>query len=112
MQKEKGAASSAAGIIGGLQAINVLIVVECAEIFMRQKSYFTKTVILAVAIFFQITTYIRYVHKGKNSFLIVEQRWLTLKENQRYRVRIFSFLYIFFSVLFFFGLAIYLGSKK
>ena len=110
--KEKGAASSAAGIIGGLQAMNVLTVFLPITYFLSRKEYFNKLTVLSVFLFFQITTYIRYIYRKQNNYQETVEKWLKMTETEKIRVRFLSFIYITLSISFFFGLAIYLGGKS
>lgn len=111
-KKEKGAASSSAGIIGGLQASNILTLLMLFSGFIHNISYLKKVFFIIVFIFFQIVTYIRYVFKENNSISNIEKRWLKIEESKKLKIRNFGLLYVVLSVVFFFGLAIYLGSKR
>jgi len=110
-QKEKGAASSSAGIIGGLQAINILSILMVFSIFLIQKSYLNKIISLVIIIFFQITTYIRYIYKETNSIAVIEERWMKMNNPKKKQARLLGTLYIILSVIIFFGLAIFLGTR-
>jgi hypothetical protein len=109
--KEKGAASSSAGIVGGLQAANVLVLVFLFYYYI-QKSNISTWLVLTIAIFFQITTYIRYIHKENNSIKKLEERWSALNENQKRKINLLNITYIASSIILFFGVAIFLGGKK
>jgi uncharacterized membrane protein len=110
--KEKGAASSSAGILGGLQASNVLTFLMLFSGFMHTIAYLNKVFFIIVFIYFQIATYIRYILKEKNSISNIEERWLRLDESKRLKIKNFGILYVVLSVVVFFGLTIYLGSKR
>jgi len=107
--KEKGAASSSAGVIGGLQAANTLTVYLLFLLFSRQV-HLNKVFFIVVIVIFQITTYIRYIYKDNNSIVKIESYWQKMNEQQKTRMRIWGILYITLSVIILFGLAILLGS--
>ena len=110
--KEKGAASSSAGIIGGLQAINVLTTLMLGAFIVFPKEYFNSIIVIVVFVFFQVTTYIRYIYKEKNSAKKLEERWLKMNEAQKKRIRVLGLVYIFSSIFIFVGLAIYVGVRR
>src|SRR5688572_7642336 len=110
--KESGAASSAAGIVGGLQAINILTAYMTVLYFISPQSFYNYGIIILVFLFFQVTTYRRYIYRENNSIQKVEERWLKIDEVRRNRLRIMVILYIFFSIFIFAGLAIYVGSTR
>ena len=110
--KEKGAASSSAGIIGGLQAINVLTVFMLAAFLISPKSHFSKVIMIVVLIFFQVLTYMRYIYGERNSTQKVEERWLRMNDVQKERFRIIGIIYILCSILVFVGLSIYVGLSR
>ena len=111
-RKEKGAASTSAGIIGGLLTFNVLTFVTFISFFISEKPYLNKITAIGVFIFFQIITYIRYIYKEKIPIPHVEERWLKLSESRKQMIRGLSFLYIFLSASVFIGFAIFAGSRK
>ena len=108
--KEKGAASTSAGIVGGLQAMNILTAIMVFQCFVRQKVHLDKLLVVAFFIFFQITTYIRYIHKDTHSVDVMERKWSGKTEITRKQISVALFLYGALSIIAFFGLAIYLGS--
>jgi uncharacterized membrane protein len=61
--KEKGAISTAAGIVGGFQTINVISVIMLFSLVQKQKIKIEKWVVVVLFLVFQIYTYIRYVYK-------------------------------------------------
>ena len=109
-KKEKGAATSAAAIIGGLLATNFLAILMFASFFIPLS--LTKVFFIIVTIIFQVVTYIRYIYKEHNSIKSIEERWLKLKDSRKVKVRTFALLYTVLSIVVFFGLAIYLSSKR
>jgi hypothetical protein len=111
-KKEKGASSSAAATIGGLQAMNVLTLIIICLNFSHKKIHFNKIVALVIILFFQITTYVRYVYRDNNSIQAIEEKWLNKSESYWTMHNIFGIVYIILSVILFFGLAIYFGSAS
>jgi len=111
--KKRGAMSSAAGIIGGFQAMNVMMLLMVLALIYQTKIYFSNTPsMIGLIIFFQITTYIRYVYKETITPEIIKERWVSKTDSQKIQLRSFMVVYILLSSIGFFGLAIYLGSKK
>lgn len=111
--REKGAATTSALIVGGLQAINVLSICMLPAVFtFSSKSYLNAMTFIVVLFFFQILTYIRYVYKEKVSVQELEEKWERKTEAQKTRNKVLRSLYITLSVGVFFGLAIYLGSRS
>jgi len=111
-RKEKGADSSSAAIIGGLQAINVLSIIFIISGLAHQKIYGLKLIAIGICMLFQITTYIQYIYKKSSSLTIIEAKWLRKSEAEKTRIRVFAFLYIALSIIVFFGLAIYFGNQN
>lgn len=111
--KDKGAVSTAATIIGGLQAMNVIMLLMVLALISKSKVYFSNTLaIIGLIIFFQITTYIRYVYKETITPEIIKKRWATKTDSQKIQLRSLMVVYILLSSIGFLGLAIYLGSKE
>lgn len=110
--KEKGAASSAAGIIGGLLATNILSFFMLISVYIHNKLFENKVIFIIVIIIFQIVTYIRFILKENNSIINIEERWLKIAESRKLKIRNFGLLYVVLSVVVFFGLAIYIGSNR
>lgn len=108
---EKGAESSSAGIIGGLQALNLLTIDMIVESQLNEKVRINVFLVIGLFLIFQIYSYIRYIYNGKNSVEMIEKKWLNKTESQRERFIVFQYIYIGLSVLCCFGLAIYLGSR-
>ena len=107
LKKEKGGASSAAGVIGGLQAMNVLAIYMFLSFYVENLFKLNKVSVLIVVIVFQITTYIQYIYKEKPSIKDMREKWLNLDESKRTKIRISSFLYIILTLVAFFGSAIF-----
>jgi len=80
--KEKGAASSSAGIIGGLQAANILSILIMLTIVF-QKTFLNTMISLFVIIIFQIGTYVRYIYNENHSIQKVENKWANVDESKR-----------------------------
>ncbi len=111
--EEKGAVSTAATIIGGLQAMNVVMFLMVLALISQTKIYFPNApAIIGLAKFFQVTTYIRYVYKEKVTPEILKERWARKTDSQKVRLRCLMVVYTLLSTIGFFGLAIYLGSKE
>ncbi len=111
--KERGALSSSAGIVGGFYACNVMMLLMVLALISQTKIYFSSTLaILGLIIFFQITTYIRYVYKETITPEIIKERWSKKTDSQKSMLRFLIFIYILISSVGLFGLAIYLGSKE
>jgi hypothetical protein len=110
--KEKGAATTSAMIIGGLQAINVLSIIMLPAIFTSAKGYLNTITFIIVLFFFQIINYIRYIYREKVTIQGLGEKWQKRSEAQKIRIRTLSFLYVALSIGIFFGLAIYLGSNS
>ena len=111
-RKEKGASSSSAGIIGGLLALNVLAALIFISYFISDKPFFNKIIAVGILIFFQIVTYIYYIHREKVPIPIVEGRWQKLTDSRKQMIRGLIFLYIFLSLPVFIGFAIFAGGQK
>jgi hypothetical protein len=111
-KKEKGSASSSAGIVGGLQAFNVISFYFLYLILFAPYAGISKMYFILVLLVFQVTTYIRYIYREDNSVEVIKKRWQDLSEPSKTRIRLLLFVYILISVVSFFGLAIYLGESK
>lgn len=109
---EKGAASTSAGIVGGLQTMNVLTAVMVFQGIVQQKVHMNKLLAIVLFIVFQITTYIRYIYKDNHSVDVIKNRWSSRTEDARKRMNIVLVFYGTISTVTFFGLAIYLGSRN
>ena len=111
-QKEKGAQSTSAGIIGGFQAINVLTGIFLFEFFSGRKVPTDKWIIIVLFLAFQVFTYYRYLYLDNPSLSVIEKKWNGKTEKSQTQIRISLFLYGAFSIITFFGFAIYLGSRN
>lgn len=109
---EKGVESTSAAIIGGFQTLNVVSIILIISLFYPQKIYFDKLIGVLLFLVFQIYTYIRYIYMDKYSIEFVEQKWFNKTERYRKRTRIIGVLYGIISLFGFFGLALFLGSRK
>lgn len=110
--KEKGAQSTAAGIIGGFQAMNVLTGIFLFEFLSCRKVHFDKLLIVVLFIVFQAFTYYRYTYQEIHSLSVIEKKWNDKTEKAQTQTRISVFLYGAISIIGFLGLAIYLGSRN
>jgi hypothetical protein len=109
---EKGALSSAAGIVGGFQAANVMTLILLFFLTQKEKMKIDKLVVIALFIVFQVYTYIRYVYKESHSISVIEQGWLGKTPGYRKGMSVFLFIYGAVSVIALLSLAVYLGSRK
>ena len=110
--KEKGAVSTAAGIVGGFQTINVLSIILLILLTQKQKIRLEAWVVIVLFLIFQIYTYIRYVYKENHSIEVIERKWLNKTESSIERMTYLLYIYGVFSVVVFIGLAIYAGSRN
>jgi hypothetical protein len=110
--REKGAQSTAAGIVGGFQTINVISVIMLFSQAQGQKIKIGKWVVIVLFIIFQIYTYIRYIYREDHSIEAIEQKWLDKSSTYRKQMRILLFIYGAISIFALFGLALYLGSRN
>ncbi len=107
-----GSLHSSAGIIGGLQALNLLTVIMLALALSNDQAKINTYLVVGLFLFFQIHTYIRYIYSDKNSAKIIEEKWLSRTELYREKFITIQYVYISLSVLSCFGIAIYLGAQK
>jgi len=110
-RKEKGAAASAAMLVGALQAANLLSLLMLPSIFTSAKFYLNKIVFVIVFICFEVVNYIRFIYSNKVSIEQLEKKWEKETEAKKLRNWKLRFIYIGLSIGIFFGLAIYLGSR-
>lgn len=110
--KEKGAESSSAGIIGGLQTVNLLILYELILLIQANNGKMKLPFVIALLAFFQVYTYIRYIYKESNSVQILERKWLNKTESYRKQSIFLQYIYVSLTIIAFLGLAIYLGSQR
>ena len=110
--REKGALSTAAGIIGGFQLINVMSGIMLFSPAQEQKIKIEKWVVVVLFIIFQIYTYLRYIYRDDHSIEAIEQKWLNKSSTYRKQMRILIFIYGATSIFIVFGLALYLGGRN
>ena len=110
--KEKGATGSAASIVGGLQASNVLSIIMLPSVFMPDWDSINVTLFLIIIFFFQGLTYVIYVYKEKVKVDEYEKQWESKSEAEKTTYRVLRSLYIALSFGAFFGFAIYSGSRN
>lgn len=108
---EKGAASTSAGIVGGLQTMNVLTAIMAFQWLVQKKPHVNLFLVILLFIVFQITTYIRYIYKDNHSVYVIGNKWSGKTEEIRKRISFILFLYGTISIVTCFWLAVYLGSK-
>jgi hypothetical protein len=110
--KEKGALSTAAGIVGGFQTINVIALIMLFSLTQKRKVRIEKWVVIVLLIVFQVTTYIRYVYREKPLSSEIEQKWLDKTPSSRKQLGTLLFIYGAVSIIAFLGLAILGGISK
>lgn len=110
--KEKGALSTAAGIVGGFQLINIMGIIMLFMLTQKQKVKLEKWVVVVLFLIFQIYTYIRYIYREDHSIDAIEHIWLNKTPSYRKQLRTLLFIYGAISILGVFGLALYLGSRN
>jgi len=110
--KEKGAVSTAAGIVGGFQMINVMSVIMLFSLTQKQKIKMEKWAVVVLFLIFQIYTYIRYIYKEDHSINAIEHKWLNKTPSYRKQMSSLLFIYGAISIIGVFGLALYVGSRK
>jgi Ca2+/Na+ antiporter len=110
--KEKGALSTAAGIVGGFQVINIMAIMMLYMLTQKEDIKFEKWVVVVLFIIFQIYTYIRYIYREDHSIEAIERIWLNKTASYRKQLRALLFIYGAISIIGAFGLAIYLGSRN
>lgn len=109
--KEKGALASAAFIVGGLQASNVLSIIMLPQFFIPEWDFVNVIFFLIVLFFFEILAYIRYVHKEKVKVDEYEEQWESKPEAEKTKDRVLRSLYIALSVAAFFLIGYYTGNR-
>lgn len=109
---EKGAASTAAAIIGGFQAFNVLMLIMLFQFRFNGKASPDKLLAIVLVVFFQITTWYRYNYKEQPSVETLEKMWEEKPLEYRKQHSAFQGVYGILTIAGFFGLAIYLGYKN
>ena len=82
-----------------------------SEIF-GNNNFSNKLVTVVLFLIFQIITYVRYVYKDNNTCQITQAKWLNQNDLSGRKKSYFIALYIILSVILFFGVAIYLGSRQ
>jgi len=113
-KKERDESSSRTGallIISLLHTFNLLTVIFFIFIITHQKPIINKFYGLIPLILFIVFNGIRY-NKDKYDYKVLEEKWNNEQITRKFKKEILVALYVILSFLFFFGLAIYLGSKK
>lgn len=110
--KERGATATAALAVGGLQAANVFAIWMFGLWLNIAFVPLSKGLGLAVLLFFQVLSYIRYVYKEKVNIEKMDTEYETASDNFRIRVRVIRFTYLILTGVFILGSAILLGSTK
>jgi|GEM_PF-779553 len=112
-KEEKGAASSASAIVGGLWTMNLLFVIMLASTY---SSWFnllvSKVIVVGLLIIFQIISYFVYLYRKDHYIDQIRESWVNKTDPAKVWIRVLIVGYISISVLAFFGVAIYIGSQK
>lgn len=108
---EKGAESSSSGIVGGLQAFNVLTILQLLSWHFKKNIGVNNAVGIFLFLAFQIFTYIRYFYINKFSITAIENRWLKKSELFRRRFKYAFAFYVVFSIISMVGLALFSSSQ-
>jgi uncharacterized membrane protein len=109
---EKGASSTAAGIVGGIQAVNILIGIFLYKLLFRKEAHIDGLLGIGLFVVFQIFTYYRYIYKDFRSIEVMEEKWSSKSTTFRRQMSTILFFYVAISVVGCFGLAIYIGSRN
>ena len=80
------------------------------EIIKREKLVTNKLILVIPAIFFMVFNYIRYIYLDDHSYLVLKKMWEN--ESKKRERSTMVLLVIVFSLILFFGLAIYTGSNR
>ena len=111
--KEKGALSTSAGIVGGFQAANLITALMLLLWGDTGKNVLNKTWGVVVCfLFFQVTTYIRYVYKDRHSIASIEHTWQSKPIGYRKQVGILLYIYGIGSIVAIFAVALFHGSRQ
>lgn len=109
--KEKGAESTGASIVGGLQGLNLLSLYFLYLVIRPNAAEIGDLSIIGVFILLQITSHIRYLHQKKHSIKEIEIKWLRTKDSVRKRIITFLYIYVIISTIAVLALAGYLGER-
>jgi dolichol kinase len=96
-------------VISAMYGFNLLSVLFLVQLVIRQNIDINKFQIIIFAVVLVILNGIRY---NKYDYEMLKKRWENEGEKGRIKKQKLVVLYIIFSTLLFFGLAIFLGSKK
>ena len=110
--KQAGSDGSASGIVGGVQAMNVIMLLMTWAICSKQKGIFTNKIsFLIIVIAFQIYSYIRYIYKDNHSWQVIEKVWDGKSTNWQNSRRWLVGIHVIGTFIMTFALAIYLGGQ-
>jgi len=109
---EKGAESTSVSVVGGLQTLNVMTGIMLILLFNTSKVHINVLLGIGLFVVLEIYNYRRYFYQEKHSVQMIENKWLEKSEASRSQMKTMLFLYVVGSVVSFFGLAIYIGSKN
>ena len=109
---EKSSESTAAGIVGGLWAINVLSILLAYSAIQQRPAELNKVLLVILFIVFQVITYMRYLLVDSHSAENIQIKWQGKSDSYRQTMKFLIKLYIVFSFVSCFCLAIYLGYRS
>ncbi|MDE3185712.1 MAG: hypothetical protein KGM16_20050 [Bacteroidota bacterium] len=101
---------AALAVNSAIQSFSVFIFFMVLAIIKKNKAIFNLTIAMVTIVFFIVFNYIRYIYKENNNYEIMKKKWLN--ESNSNTKGLLIVLYIFLTTSIFFGLAVYLGTKK
>ena len=109
---EKGASSTSAGIVGGIQTMNILTGIFIFQLLFRKEAHMDGLLVVGLFVVFQVSTFYRYIIKDNRSPEVMEKKWSNKSVAFQRQMIAVLFLYVAISVIGCFGLAIYIGSRN
>src|SRR5688500_6193238 len=91
---KKSGESSAAAIIGGFQAMNVLTIILLFQAIVDPRGSLNKLIAIVIAIIFQAYTYIRYQNRKNHSVDVIKNKCLEITESSRKQKVTYFSLYV------------------
>ena len=107
--KDSSPAMAAVCVVSAMQGFNLLSCLMIYCVISHDKSIASTLLFGGVGIFLIIFNYIRYIYKENKNYKIRDENSSRNIKNLKEFLTVF---YIIVSTVLFFGLAIYLGSKK
>lgn len=108
--KDSGFEFRAACIVAAIQCFAILDLFMLLAIIKQDKSVLNLSIVIVVVLFSLVFNYIRYIYRENITYVILKERWEN--ESKKFEKGIAVLFFIVASTVIFFGLAIYLGSKK